>query len=80
MIPSHIHTPACSAAPPAADHDFAGSCLTPSVLLVHDVPDSVEGSWLQGRVLVGVKDAVFQKSNCWRHEEELYRLLAPLVC
>jgi hypothetical protein len=38
------------------DHDFTRCSLTPSVALVIDIPESIEGSFYCGRVSVGVKD------------------------
>ena len=34
-----------------ADHDFTGLSMTPSVSLLGDVPDSIEGSFHHGKVL-----------------------------
>lgn len=60
----------------AADHDFDGSYLTPSVYLVQDVPENPgSGSWYTGSVHVCLKDAVFQRSEPLRHAAELYHLL-----
>ena len=41
------------------DHDFTRS-LTPSVSLIIDIPESIEGSFYHGKVCVGVKDTVFE--------------------
>ena len=43
--------------------------------LLADIPESVEGSWYSGQVLVGIKDAVFEPSSPLRHATELYNCL-----
>ena len=57
------------------DHDFTRCSLTPSVALVIDIPDSIEGSFYHGRVYVGVKDSIFEPSSPHRHATELNSLL-----
>jgi hypothetical protein len=59
----------------ACDHDFTIAKLTPSVMLVTTLPDSLNGSWYQGHVTVLLKDAVIQASNPFRHAAELADLL-----
>lgn len=38
------------------DHDFTHFSLIPSVSLLIDVPDRINGSWYEGEVHVGFKD------------------------
>ena len=57
----------------ALDHDYDGTCLVPSVYLKHHTPENLAGDWYKGKVSVGIKDGVFQKSCPWRHAEELQR-------
>ena len=57
------------------DHDFAKFSLVPSVTLLVDIPECFEGSWYQGQVFIGFKDAVFKPSCPIRHATELYHLL-----
>ena len=57
------------------DHDFTSCSLTPSVALVIDTPNSIEGSFYHRKVLVGVKDSIFEPSNPHRHATELNSLL-----
>ena len=57
------------------DHDFAKFSVIPSVCLLVDIPESFEGSWYQGQVFIGFKDAVFKPSSPIRHATELYHLL-----
>lgn len=57
------------------DHDFTCCSLTPSVVLVINIPDWIEGSFSHGRVCVGVKDSIFEPSSPHRHATELNSLL-----
>jgi hypothetical protein len=43
-----------------ADHDFTRLNFTPSVAMVIDVPESIEGSFYRERVFVLLKDNAFQ--------------------
>lgn len=45
--------------------------MIPSVILVLDIPHSISDSWYNGKVYVGVKDAVFQPSSPLQHICEL---------
>ena len=58
------------------DHDFCKFSLIPSVILLVDIPESIEGSWYAGDVFVGIKDAVFEPSSPLRHATELYQCLS----
>ena len=51
----------------AADHDMNVASLTPSVYLFCDTPDSVEKSFVRGKVNVVINDSVFQQSSPFRH-------------
>ena len=62
-----------------ADHDFTRFSVIPSVVLHVDIPDTFEGSWYQGKVLVGLKDAVFQSSSPLRHATELHSFLLQRI-
>ena len=57
------------------DHDFTKFALVPSVSLMVNIPASVEGSWYEGTVHIGLKDAVFEPSSPLRHATELHSLL-----
>ncbi len=58
------------------DHDFCKFSFIPSVILLVDIPESMEGSWYAGEVFVGIKDAAFEPSSPIRHATELYKCLA----
>ena len=62
-----------------SDHDFTKAKFTPSVVLVHNIPDSIEQSFYQGSVFVTLKDSVFQASSPLRHAAELSRILQQKV-
>jgi len=49
--------------------------LIPSVALQIEIPETFEGSWYTGKVLIGLKDAVFQSSSPLRHASELHSVL-----
>lgn len=53
------------------DHDFTKFSVIPSVILVLDIPHTICDSWYDGKVYVGVKDAVFQPSSPLQHMCEL---------
>ena len=57
------------------DHDFTRFSLIPTVLLKVDIPVSMDGSWYDGQVFVGIKDAVFEPSSALRHACELHDIL-----
>lgn len=57
------------------DHDFAKFSLTLSVCLLVDIPDSIDSSFYQGNVYIGLKENVFQPSSPIRHMIELKTIL-----
>ena len=57
------------------DHDFTRFSLIPTVVLRVDIPSSMDGSWYDGQVYVGIKEAVFEPSSALRHASELYNIL-----
>ena len=58
------------------DHDFTKFKITPSVILLVNIPDSIEKSWYTGEVFVGLKEAVYEPSSPIRHATELYKCLS----
>ncbi len=58
-----------------ADHDFTKFKITPSVALLADIPESIDGSFYRGKLAVTLKDAVFQPSSPLRHACELQKIL-----
>ena len=57
------------------DHDFTRFSIIPSVVFDANIPNTFEGSWYTGKVLVGLKDAVFEASSPLRHATELHSLM-----
>ena len=57
------------------DHDFCKFSITPSVTLVLDLPESIDGSFYRGQVYVGVKENSFEPSSPLRHNTELSSIL-----
>ncbi|PKK57493.1 hypothetical protein RhiirC2_825681, partial [Rhizophagus irregularis] len=58
-----------------SDHDFTKCSLIPSVTMICNIPDNIEGSFYRGHVNIGLKDATFQTSSSLRHMTELYDIL-----
>ena len=69
-----------------ADHDFTKISITPSVTLRVNVPDSIDGSFYDGQVYVGIKENCFEASSPIRHMAELYNVIQreeikkPILC
>ena len=53
------------------DHDFTRFSIVPSVCFVIDIPETIDGSWYTGKVLVGLKEATFEPSSPIRHSVEI---------
>jgi hypothetical protein len=60
-----------------ADHDFTRLILTPSVAMIIDVPESIEGSFFR-IVFILFKVNAFQPSSPRRHMAELKKILQRL--
>ena len=57
--------------PYAVDHDFHRANIRPSVCLIIEEPEALQGSWRNGTVLVSLKEGATQPSNGMRHAVEL---------
>ena len=55
-------------------HSFHKTNLTPSVRLIHKVPDDIDGSFFRGQPQVCMKDAIFEHSTSARHATELLQM------
>ena len=44
------------------------------MLLRVDIPSSMDGSWYDGQVYVGIKEAMFEPSSALRHASELHNI------
>ena len=70
-----------------ADHDFTKTGIIPSVIMISDIPESINGDFYAGKVHIGLKDPIFQPSSPLRHATELYNVLLdenlvnkPVLC
>ena len=43
------------------------------------IPETVEGSWYEGEVHVGYKDAIFQPSSALRHATKVHSILTTKI-
>lgn len=57
------------------DHDYSKFTLTPSVILIANIPPAIEDSWYTGNVFIDLEDTVFEPSSPLRHASELYNVL-----
>ena len=58
------------------DHDMTKASLTPSVMLRCNVPETIHGLFVRGKVTTIVNDSVFQQASPFRHAA----ILAKLLC
>ena len=58
-----------------SDHDHTKSSIIPSVTMICEIPKSIDESFYQGRVFVGIKDAIFEPSSAIRHAAETLSIL-----
>ncbi|PKC59726.1 hypothetical protein RhiirA1_426666 [Rhizophagus irregularis] len=70
-----------------ADHDFTKTGIIPSVVMICDIPESINGDFYAGKVCIGLKDPIFQPSSPLRHATELFNILLdenlynkPVLC
>jgi hypothetical protein len=70
-----------------ADHDFTKTGIIPSVAMICNIPESINGDFYAGNVHIGLKDPIFQPSSPLRHATELYHILLgeelidkPVLC
>lgn len=58
-----------------SDHDFTKFSLTPSVCVLIDIPETIDGSFYQGDMYIGLKENAFQPSSPIQHMTELNQIL-----
>ena len=58
-----------------ADHDFTKFAIIPSVTMICDIPENIDGSFYRGQVLIGLKDAALEPSSPLRHTTELSKVI-----
>jgi len=61
------------------NHDFTKFRLIPSVAFIIDIPEAIGGSWYDGQVYIGLKDAVYELSSPLGHLTELYSILVTRI-
>jgi hypothetical protein len=49
-----------------ADHDFTKMGIVPSVIMVCNIPESINGNFYTGKVRIGLKDPIFTSPTCNR--------------
>lgn len=55
----------------AADHDFSSITLTPTVVLMNEIPERDGNSWYRGKTYVFIKIATTEPSSAMRTAAEL---------
>ena len=70
-----------------ADHNFTKTGIIPSVTMICNIPESINGDFYTGKVRIGLKDPIFQSSSPLRHATELYHIFfeeelsnKPVLC
>lgn len=58
------------------DHNFHLCSLTPSAVLIVEIPERKADSWIKGKLYVLLKDAALEPSSPKRHMAELKRVLS----
>ena len=58
------------------DHDFSKFSITPSVCLLIELPETIDGSFYRGDVFVGLKENSFEPSSPLRHVTEFNQILS----
>ncbi|XP_041378644.1 uncharacterized protein LOC121390784 [Gigantopelta aegis] len=59
----------------ALDHDMTKASLTPSVVLDCNIPESIDKSFVQGRVTTVINDSIFQTASPFRHAIVLAKVM-----
>ena len=57
------------------DHDFSTISLIPTVILINDIPESIEKSWYHGKACVGIKMTATNPSSALRNLTEIAKVL-----
>ncbi|XP_070563443.1 uncharacterized protein [Ptychodera flava] len=61
----------------ASDHDMNTKCkITPSTIILTDIPDSVDESFYRGQVVEILKDTIFEPSSPLRHAAEMRKAVS----
>ena len=57
------------------DHDFSTFSLIPTVILLNDIPEEVDGSWYRGKLMVSPKITATDPSSALRNAKEIANVL-----
>ena len=57
------------------DHDFSTISLIPTVILINDIPESLEKSWYRGKACVGIKMTATDPSSPLCNATEIAKVL-----
>ncbi|CAI2196746.1 19163_t:CDS:1, partial [Funneliformis geosporum] len=57
------------------DYDYTKLGIIPSVIMVCNIPESINGDFYVRKVNIGLKDPIFQPSSPLRQATELYDIL-----
>ena len=59
----------------SADYDFAAITLVPTVVMIHDVPPTIDQSWYRGQPYIYVKITATEPSSALRNSVEIENAL-----
>ena len=59
----------------SADHDFAAIVLVPAVVMIHDLPPTIDQSWYRGHLYIYVKITATEPSSALRNSVEIKNAL-----
>ena len=59
----------------SVDHDFAAITLVPTVVMVHDLPPTIDQSWYRGQPYIYVKITATEPSSALRNSIEIENAL-----
>ena len=62
-----------------SDHDFTKFGLIPSVVVLCDIPESIDNTFYRGQVLVGLKDAATEPSSPMGHSAIRVCIYATII-
>ena len=57
------------------DHDFSTVSLIPTVILLNDIPEEVDGSWYHGKPMVSLKITATDPFSAIRNAKEIANVL-----
>ena len=58
-----------------ANYDFTKTGIVPSIAMICDIPESINGDFYAEKVYIRLKNPIFQLSSPLQHATELYKIL-----